>query len=169
MEKSLSAPLKSLSNGQKLVIVIVALVIGFLILGTFNQTASPDDFAVGIQTQPFIVLSLLAFAGGLLSFVSPCTLPVLTAYFAFAFQSDRSRIASNTLAFMFGLATTFSLFGAVGFAVGRVLLQNQQLILLVGGAAVLILGGMSLFGSGFSGISKKSGGGSGPSTTNRGY
>jgi uncharacterized integral membrane protein len=71
MEKSLSAPLKSLSNGQKLVIVIVALVIGFLILGTFNQTTSPDDFAVGIQTQPFIVLSLLAFAGGLLSFVSP--------------------------------------------------------------------------------------------------
>jgi cytochrome c-type biogenesis protein len=168
MEKSLSAPLKSLSNGQKLVIVIVALVIGFLSLGTFNQTTSPDDFAVGIQTQPFIVLSLLAFAGGLLSFVSPCTLPVLTAYFAFAFQSDRSRIASNTLAFMFGLATTFSLFGAVGFAVGRVLLQNQQLILLVGGAAVLIFGVMSLLGNGFAGVSNMSGDGSGPSPTMRG-
>ena len=168
MEKSLSAPLKSLSNGQKLLIVIVALVIGFLILGTFNQTTSPDDFAIGIETQPFIVLSVLAFAGGVLSFVSPCTLPVLTAYFAFAFQSDRSRIASNTLAFMLGLATTFSLFGAVGFAVGRVLLQNQQIILFVGGAAVLIFGVMSLLGSGFSGMSKFSTDGSGPSPTMRG-
>jgi cytochrome c-type biogenesis protein len=168
MEKSLSAPLKSLSNGQKLLIVIVALVIGFLILGTFNQTTNPDEFAFGIQTQPFIVLSILAFAGGILSFVSPCTLPVLTAYFAFAFQSDRSRIASNTLAFMFGLATTFSLFGAVGFALGRVLLQNQQLILLVGGAAVLIFGVMSLLGSGFAGISKMGADDSGPTPTMKG-
>lgn len=168
MEKSLSAPLKSLSNGQKLLVLIVVLVIGFLILGTFNQTNTPDEFAFGIETQPFIVLAILAFAGGLLSFVSPCTLPVLTAYFAFAFQSDRSRIASNTLAFMFGLATTFSLFGAVGFTVGRVLLQNQYLLLLVGGAAVLIFGVMSLLGHGFAGVSQLSGDGSGPSPTMKG-
>ena len=168
MEKSFTAPLKSLSNGQKLLIVMVALIVGFLILGTFNQTTNPDDFAFGIETQPFIVLAVLAFAGGILSFVSPCTLPVLTAYFAFAFQSDRARIASNTLAFMFGLATTFSLFGAVGFTVGRVLLQNQQLILLVGGAAILIFGVMSLLGSGFAGISKMSTEGNGPSPTMKG-
>ena len=168
MEKTVSAPLKALSTGQKLLIVLVGIVIAFLILGTFNQTSSPDDFAFGIQTQPFVVLAVLAFAGGILSFVSPCTLPVLTAYFAFAFQSDRSRIASNTLAFMLGLATTFSLFGAVGFAVGRVLLQNQQIILLVGGTAVMVFGVMSLLGGGFGGMSQIGADGGGPSPTMKG-
>lgn len=168
MEETVSLPLKSLSNGQKLLIAIVGIVIAFLILGTFNQSNTTDELALGIQTQPFVVLAVLAFAGGILSFVSPCTLPVLTAYFAFAFQSDRSRIASNTLAFMLGLATTFSLFGAVGFTLGRVLLQNQQVILLVGGAAVLIFGVMSLLGGGFGGMSKIGTDGSGPSPTMRG-
>jgi cytochrome c-type biogenesis protein len=168
MEKSLTTPIKSLSNGQKLLLGIVGIIVAFLILGTFNQTSTPDDFAFGIQTQPFIVLSVLAFAGGVLSFVSPCTLPVLTAYFAFAFQSDRSRIASNTLAFMMGLATTFSLFGAVGFALGRVLLQNQQLILLVGGAAIMVFGVMSLLGGGFGGVSKLASGNDAPNTTMKG-
>lgn len=137
---------------QLVLIGLAGLVIVFFILGTINQTAAPpDDFAFGVQKQPFATLAVLAFLGGLLSFISPCTLPVLTAYFAFAFQSDRQRIAANTLAFMLGLATTFSLLGAVGFALGRVLLQNQSLIMLVGGTAIIIFGVMSLLGRGFSG------------------
>ncbi len=154
MLKSNSLPgrLRSLSTGQWLLLVSVFLVVLFLILGTFTQSSSSNEFAFGIQTQPFFVLAVLAFFAGLLSFVSPCTLPVLTAYFAFAFQSERQRIAANTLAFMLGLATTFSLLGAVGFAVGRVLLQNQQLLLLVGGSIILIFGVMSLLGMGFGGI-----------------
>jgi cytochrome c-type biogenesis protein len=155
-ELSLPAPLRALSTGQRLVLGLLGLVIIFLFIGTFNQPSGPDEFTVGLQRQPFLVLAFLAFVSGLLSFVSPCTLPVLTAYFAFAFQSDRSRIATNTLAFMLGLGTTFALFGAVGFALGRVLLQNQQLILLVGGAFVLMFGVMSLFGQGFSGVQQSS-------------
>ncbi|MFQ5422143.1 MAG: cytochrome c biogenesis CcdA family protein [Anaerolineae bacterium] len=151
-DSSLPAPLRALSTGQRLLVVLAAVVIGFLIFGSINQANSTNEFAVGIQTQPFFVLALLAFLAGILSFVSPCTLPVLTAYFAFAFKSGRSQIATNTLAFMLGLGTTFSLFGAVGFALGRVLLQSQQLILLVGGAAVLIFGVLSLLGKGFTGM-----------------
>jgi len=154
---SLPGRLRSLSTGQWLLLVSIFLIVLFLILGTFTQSSSNSQFAFGIQTQPFAVLAMLAFFAGLLSFVSPCTLPVLTAYFAFAFQSERQRIATNTLAFMLGLATTFSILGAVGFAVGRVLLQNQQLLLLVGGSIILIFGVMSLLGMGFGGI-KQAGG-----------
>ena len=151
MEKtsSLPGPLRSMSIGQRLLLVIVGLVIAFLILGTVTQSEGGNGLNIGIQTQPFLVLAFLSFGGGLLSFVSPCTLPVLTAYFAFAFQSGRSQIAANTLAFMLGLATTFSLLGAVGFALGRVLLGNQQIILLVGGAFIIVFGVMSLLGMGF--------------------
>jgi cytochrome c-type biogenesis protein len=149
---SLPTRLRSLTTGQWLALVAVALVLLFLIIGSFSQPGANNPFSFGIQRQPFAVLASLAFFAGLLSFVSPCTLPVLTAYFAFAFQSDRTRIAANTMAFMLGLATTFSLMGAVGFAVGRVLLQNQQLLLLVGGSIVLIFGVMSLLGLGFGGV-----------------
>lgn len=144
--------MRRLSNGQWLAVVVVGLVLVFLIIGTLNQsTSAPSEFSFGVQNQSFTTLALLAFLGGVLSFASPCTLPVLTAYFAFAFQSDRSKIAANTVAFLLGLATTFSLLGAVGFMLGRVLLQSQQLIMLVGGAAILLFGVMSLLGGGFAG------------------
>ncbi|MCP4423703.1 MAG: cytochrome c biogenesis protein CcdA [Chloroflexi bacterium] len=157
MEQSSTAtPQRTLSTGQRLLLVVVGLVIAFLIIGSLNKPPA-DEFTIGIQTQPFIVLAFLSFAGGLLSFVSPCTLPVLTAYFAFAFQSGRSQIASNTLAFMLGLGTTFSLFGAVGFVLGRILLQSQQLILLVGGSVVVVFGVMSFLGKGFGGVEKVGG------------
>ena len=163
MEQS-SAPMsqRSLSTSQRLLLVMVGLVVAFLILGSLIKPAT-NNFAFGIQTQPFVVLALLSFVAGLLSFVSPCTLPVLTAYFAFAFQSGRSQIAANTLAFMLGLGTTFSLFGAVGFALGRVLLQSQNLILLVGGSVVIVFGVMSFLGKGFGGVEKV---GSQPHNTN---
>ncbi len=142
---------RRLSTAQIVLIGLGILLVVFLILGTLTQSSTPDQLSFGVQKQPFATLAVLAFLGGLLSFASPCTLPILTAYFAFAFQSDRQRIAANTLAFMLGLGTTFSLLGAAGFVLGRVLGQNQSLIMLIGGAAILIFGVMSLLGRGFSG------------------
>jgi len=142
---------RKLSPVHLVLIGLGILLIVFLILGTLTQSSTPDQITFGMQKQPFTTLAALAFLGGLLSFVSPCTLPILTAYFAFAFQSDRQRIAANTLAFMLGLGTTFSLLGAAGFALGRVLGQNQGLIMMVGGAAIVVFGVMSLIGQGFSG------------------
>lgn len=148
-----STPLKSLSVTQRLALVIVAIVAVFLVLGSLSgPPASQDDFSFGVQSQPFLVLAILSFAGGVLSFVSPCTLPILPAYFAFAFQSGRRQIAANTMAFMLGLGTMFSLLGAGASAIGRLLNQNSDLLLLIGGSAVLLFGVMSLLGKGFSGF-----------------
>lgn len=150
MLKSLPSPLRALSTAQWILLATVFIVASFLLVGTLFQPAGDPSPIVG--AQPFAVLAFLAFAGGLLSFVSPCTLPVLTAYFAFAFQSGRTQIAANTMAFMLGLATTFSIFGAGAFALGSVLYQNQQLILLIGGSLIVIFGVMSLLGKGFGGM-----------------
>ncbi len=144
-------PRRKLSTPQLVLIALGGLLVAFLVLGTLLQPATPEATPLGVPQASFATLAVLAFAGGLLSFISPCTLPVLTAYFAFAFQSDRQRIAANTLAFMLGLATTFSLLGAVGFALGRVLVQSQNVLMLVGGAIILVLGVMSLLGRGFGG------------------
>lgn len=148
-----TSPLQSLSTTQRIVAVIIALVFVFLIFGTLSQSAAPEPtFNFGLQAESFFVLAILSFAGGLLSFASPCTLPILPAYFAFAFQSGRRQIAANTLAFLLGLATMFSLLGAGASALGRILQQNTGIILLVGGAAVLVFGVMSLLGQGFTGM-----------------
>lgn len=167
MLKSLSIPepIRTLSLGQKLLIGVGAAVFLFLLIGTFTQSSSTPEFAVGLQTQPFVILALLSFGGGLLSFASPCTLPVLTAYFAFAFQNGRKQIATNTIAFMLGLATTFTLFGAGGFALGKVLRSNIQLFTLVGGTVIMVFGVLSLLGKGFGGVDTSGSGGAQPQST----
>lgn len=160
MQETTSLPgrFQSLSAGQKLVIAVLATAVILLIIGAFNENRSPNQLNVGLQSQPYFVLALLAFGAGLLSFLSPCTLPVLTAYFAFAFQSGRAQIAANTLAFLTGLATTFTLFGAAGFALGRVLGDNQTILMIVGGSVIMVMGVLSLLGQGFAGLDTGSAG-----------
>jgi cytochrome c-type biogenesis protein len=153
---SAKGPLRSLSILQLGVIGLVVLIIAFLIIGTVTQSSAPEPVFGGLQTQPFLVLASLSAFAGLMSFVSPCTLPILPAYFAFAFTSGRKQIAVNTLFFMLGLATVFSVMGAGASALGRVLRQNQGLIMLIGGALIMIFGVMSLLGRGFTGMKEQS-------------
>jgi cytochrome c-type biogenesis protein len=142
--------------GRMIAIGIIILVVGFLIIGTLTQSDAADQPVFGIQNQPFMQLAFLAAVGGLLSFMSPCTLPILPAYFAFAFQSGRSKILANTLSFMLGLSAMFAMLGASASILGRVLLRNQDLILLFGGALILVFGMMSLLGMGFTGMTHAS-------------
>jgi len=154
---SIRSPFRNLPTSRLLIVGVVVLVALLLIFGSNNQAPSAAN-ASGLAAESFFVLALLAFAGGVFSFVSPCTLPILPAYFAFATQSGRSRIALNTVAFMLGVATMFSLLGASASVLGRILLQNQQLLLLIGGALIMGFGVMSLMGKGFTGLAEKSGG-----------
>jgi len=130
MLESIRSPLQTTPSRRLALVSIVALIAAIFIYASFSESPAPAQ-ANGLASEPFFVLALLAFAGGLFSFVSPYTLPILPAYFAFATQSGRSRIALNTVAFMLGVATMFSLLGASASILGRVLLQNQQLLLLV--------------------------------------
>ena len=132
---------------------VIGLMALLLIFGIVNELVNPPDNPFGPQ-QSFLILATLAFLGGVLSFLSPCTLPILPAYFAFASQSSRGQIATNTTVFMLGVATVFSLFGASASSLGKVLRQNQDLILLIGGALIVVFGVMSLLGKGFTGMSQ---------------
>ncbi|MBK8432670.1 MAG: cytochrome c biogenesis protein CcdA [Chloroflexi bacterium] len=141
--------------GQLLVGGVGILIILFVLIGTLNDVANTEPASPFVPQQAFAVLAFLAFIGGVLSFLSPCTLPILPAYFAFAVQSGRQQIATNTIVFMLGVAAMFSLFGAGASAMGALLQSNQRLILLVGGGAVLVFGAMSLLGRGFSGLTQE--------------
>lgn len=93
-----------------------------------------------------------AFLAGILSFLSPCTLPLLPAFFAFSFQTSKSNVVLSTVAFFLGLATTLTIFGATATALSYFLFRNQQALTTIGGALIILFGVMSLFGLGFTGV-----------------
>lgn len=100
-----------------------------------------------------LILILLAFIAGILSFLSPCTLPILPAYFAVTAQVDRARMSLMSVAFFCGLASLFVMMGASASFAGRVLRDYLFSLTTIGGVFVVIFGIMTLAGKGFSGAS----------------
>lgn len=101
----------------------------------------------------------LAFLAGVLSFLSPCVLPLVPSYVSFitgiSFEDlkegvDKKRIRyltiTNSLAFIFGFSSVFIALGASSSVVGRFLFEYQEGIRIIGGILVIILG---LFVAGF--------------------
>lgn len=95
---------------------------------------------------------LLAAGAGLLSFVSPCVLPLLPAYLSYmtglsaeqlSGQRDaatRVRVLAHSFAFVLGLSVVFALLGASASLLGRVLLQYQEIITRLAGLMVIVFG-----------------------------
>ena len=97
-------------------------------------------------------LALPVFLTGLLSFLSPCTLPILPAYFAVTFQAQRRSIFLMSLAFFFGLATTLTLLGGAISALSGLLFAGRDWLQLVGGLVIIVFGVLGIFGKGFAGV-----------------
>lgn len=100
----------------------------------------------------FIALAVLAFISGILSFMSPCTLPVLSAYFAYGFNTGKGEVFRNTVFFFLGLATVFSLFGMGATMAGSFLRENRTVFTQVAAVVIIIFGVLEIFGKGFSGM-----------------
>lgn len=95
-----------------------------------------------------LLTPLLAIGFGLLSFLSPCCLPLLPAYLgmfagsAGTVRDDASRwgLLANGLAFVAGLSIVFAILGASASALGLVLLQQRQILMQLGGVLVVLFG-----------------------------
>jgi cytochrome c-type biogenesis protein len=99
--------------------------------------------------QPILLVT--ALAAGMISFASPCVLPLVPAYLGFitgrtadelalAQGKARLRVVTQGLAFVFGLAVIFALLGASATVLGQTLLQNLPLLWKIGGVLVIIFG-----------------------------
>jgi cytochrome c-type biogenesis protein len=94
----------------------------------------------------------IAFLAGLVSFVSPCVLPLVPAYLSFLTGSSveelrdsasidtRTRAVGHALAFIVGFTIVFVALGASASAIGGALLANRVLIARIGGVIVILLG-----------------------------
>ncbi len=97
------------------------------------------------------ILFVTALAAGLVSFASPCVLPLVPAYLGFITGRSaeelqttqgraRVRVVTQGVAFVLGLAVIFAVLGASASVLGQVLLQNLQFLSRIGGVLVIIFG-----------------------------
>jgi cytochrome c-type biogenesis protein len=91
-----------------------------------------------------------AFLAGLVSFLSPCVLPLVPGYISMLSgigmeqlrkgDVPTSGLFSSALAFVFGFSVVFISFGASASAVGSFLRQNRSFLAPVAGALILLFG-----------------------------
>jgi len=91
-----------------------------------------------------------AVFAGLLSFLSPCVLPLVPGYVSMLSgiaieqlrqeQQPHAGLLVSSLAFIVGFSTVFVTFGASASAVGQFLRQNRALLAPIAGALILLLG-----------------------------
>ncbi|HJD22705.1 MAG TPA: cytochrome c biogenesis protein CcdA [Firmicutes bacterium] len=94
---------------------------------------------------------LISFLEGIITFVSPCLLPMLPIYISyFAGGTDNSggggsarknrRVIKNALGFILGFTVVFVLLGALAGTFGRLLHQHQTAVNIITGLIVIFFG-----------------------------
>lgn len=86
----------------------------------------------------------IAFLEGIITFISPCLLPMLPiyiSYFAGQTPGDNNRtVIINALGFVLGFTVIFVLLGAFAGKLGSVLIEYNTLINVVGGVVIILFG-----------------------------
>jgi len=104
------------------------------------------------------VTLLAAFGAGLLSFISPCVLPLIPGYLSYvsglsldelrgtskgtvvAVSNTRTRIVVASLAFILGFSVVFIALGATASAAGQFLIERLPILSRLAGAVIILFG-----------------------------
>jgi cytochrome c-type biogenesis protein len=101
---------------------------------------------------PLLLALPVALLAGLVSFASPCVLPLVPGYLAYVggftdgvaardrVGGDRRRVVLGALLFVLGFAAVFVIFGIAFGAAGFWLIQWRDLITRIAGVVVIVLG-----------------------------
>jgi cytochrome c-type biogenesis protein len=104
-----------------------------------------------------LFLVMAAFLAGMVSFSSPCCLPLLPGYVAYvgghAGQPSPRRTMAAAGLFVLGFGVTFTALGASASWLGAALLANRPVLLRVGGLLVAAMGVATMVGAGLPGLS----------------
>lgn len=127
-------------------------------IGLLRSTTLPSLCAILLWSMEvaveLVLLGALALVAGLVSFTSPCTLPLLPGYVSFV-AVDGGRTGASTAArrpmlgpvlFVAGFTVTFIVLGASASAVGVLIARSGRGLDLLGGSIVLLMGVLLLTG-----------------------
>lgn len=99
------------------------------------------------MTEPVGIM--VALMAGILSFLSPCVLPIVPSYLSFVTGmsleeleegADRARTLTYSLLFVSGFSIIFILLGASASFLGRFFLYYEEWLARIGGVVILVLG-----------------------------
>ena len=101
-----------------------------------------DFFVEQIMSGFLIAAFPVAFVAGLVSFLSPCILPLVPGYLSFAagFSVNRGKVFLGSILFVLGFSVVFISFGAIFGGLGNQLVANEDLISRVLGVITIFLG-----------------------------
>jgi len=88
---------------------------------------------------------LIAFGAGLISFLSPCVLPLIPGYISYISGASLDELFANKkinllplILFTLGFSFVFIIFGAAASYLGQVLLQNSETLRIIAGLIIII-------------------------------
>ena len=88
---------------------------------------------------------LIAFGAGLISFLSPCVLPLIPGYISYISGQSLQEILNSKkinffplILFCFGFSTVFVILGASASFLGQTLLQNSEILRIIAGIIIII-------------------------------
>jgi cytochrome c-type biogenesis protein len=112
----------------------VSILMLFLLFSSaLAQTSNPS----AAQVAPGL---LAVFLAGLLSFITPCVLPLVPSYLAVLGGGSGKKPIVGALLFILGFSLVFISFGAGASALGSTLRQNRDVLTQIGGVMILIFG-----------------------------
>jgi cytochrome c-type biogenesis protein len=93
---------------------------------------------------------LAAFVAGIVSFLSPCVLPLVPGYISMLSgmgvdqlqkgEKPQGNLLASAVSFVVGFSAVFIAFGASASAIGQFLVRNKNLLAPVAGAVILLFG-----------------------------
>jgi len=101
------------------------------------------DFFVEQIFSGFLLTAFpFAFIAGLISFLSPCVLPLVPGYLSFAagFSVSRGKVLLGSFLFVLGFSAVFVSFGAIFGGLGNTLSANEEIISRILGLVTIFLG-----------------------------
>ncbi len=105
-------------------------------------------FGIDLIDASIVPAMFVALVAGILSFLSPCVLPIVPPYLAFITGSSMEdiergkskKVIVSALFFVLGLSTVFMFLGIAASALGRQLLQYQGEMTIIGGIVIMFFG-----------------------------
>lgn len=104
-------------------------------------------FGIELATAAFLPAAFVALLAGVLSFLSPCVLPIVPPYLAYmtgvnvnGLKTGERSAVLPALFFIMGLSTVFLILGFAASAFGRAFLQYQDYMTKAAGIVIIVMG-----------------------------
>ena len=88
---------------------------------------------------------IIAFGAGLISFLSPCVLPLIPGYISYIsgeslgdIVEKQKKVILKTVLFSLGFSLVFISFGATASFIGNILLENSNTLRIIAGIIIII-------------------------------